>query len=129
MSEIPPKCKICQGGCCEGDINLYGLMQKDLKNLALFNIVKSYLPDAFTDLHSMYLYLKSTSAVDGYYTLQNDVYGKDINGIRLGKCNANVDGVCLLENEKPHPCKMMDYEGPACMRIFTKKMSEVSLGL
>ncbi len=87
------------------------------------------IPYELIDLNAMYAQLRSTDAPDGYYTLQNDKYGKDIDGIRLGRCNACVDGVCLLEETKPHPCKMMDYEGPACMRIFSKKISEIDWGL
>lgn len=129
MSEIPAKCKICKGGCCEGDIKLFGFMPEDLKNLALFNLVNSFLPNTFIDLNTMYPQLIATNAPDGYYTLQNDELGKDIDGIRLGQCNACVNGVCLLEDTKPHPCRIMEYEGPACLKIFTKKLAERTLDL
>lgn len=124
MTKVPEKCIICQGGCCTADIQLFGLLQIDLVTLASYNLVTSFLPESFTDLKAMYAHLKETGAADGYYTLQNDEKGKDINGIRLGSCKALSDGKCLLQENKPHPCKMMDYEGPACMRIFTKRLTE-----
>jgi hypothetical protein len=69
---------------------------------------------------------KRQGAQDGYYSLQNDIYGHDIDGIRIGACKDCIDGLCDLQEQKPHPCKMMDYEGNACIKIFTKRLLELS---
>jgi len=74
----------------------------------------------------MYTSLKKSDAPNGYYTLQNDKVGNDIDGLRIGPCGACVDGLCALQENKPHPCKMMDYEGAACLKIFAKRLAQIS---
>jgi len=124
MPEIQPNCLKCKEGCCEEDIKLYGFMKIDLVNLAQFNQVTTYPPGSFTDLDTMYSHLKATQAADGYYALRNDEVAPDIDGIRIGGCNACVDGLCLLEKSKPRPCSVMELAGRMCKVIFMRRIGK-----
>jgi hypothetical protein len=118
-----PDCKLCGGGCCEGDAKLFGFLRSDLPNLAIYNPVTVYPPGSYPDLKAMYHDLKSGGAPDGFYILKNDPVIQDIDGIRIGACKACVDGICLLEENKPHPCRIMELAGRVCTTIFLRRIS------
>ena len=118
MQEVQPDCKICKGGCCDGDVKLFGFIRSDLIHLAQFNLVMAYPPGSYADLNTLYSHLRDVRAPDGFYTLQNDPFGNDIDGVRIGNCNACVEGLCLLQSNKPRPCVTMEVAGRLCMTIF-----------
>lgn len=118
--EISPNCSLCQGGCCEGDIAMYGLMRSDLIKLAARNLVIYFPPDTFPDIKTMFAQLKSKGAPDGIYALEN--YPNDIDGVRIGACRELYEGLCMIHDAIPSPCRRMDVGGKSCMNIFLKKM-------
>jgi len=118
--EISPDCSLCQGGCCEGDIAMYGLMRLDLIKLAARNLVVYYPPGTFPDIKTMYTQLKAQGAIDGIYALEN--YPNDVDGVRIGACKELHEGMCLIHDNIPSPCKRMEVGGESCMKIFLRKM-------
>jgi hypothetical protein len=121
--EISPNCSLCKGGCCEGDVALYGLMRSDLIKLAARNLVIYYPAGTYPNIRTMYADLRSNGAEAGIYALEN--YPNDVDGVRIGTCKELENGICLIHDDIPSPCRRMELGGKACLNIFIKKMLEM----
>jgi hypothetical protein len=114
-----PNCAQCRGGCCDHNIKLFGLTRNDLLSLAKYNLVRYYTTASFPDLRSMYHHLISSHAENGIYALKLE-WG-DVDAIRIGACNCLVDGLCIIHDALPGPCRRMEVGGSSCTSIFNNR--------
>ena len=116
---ITPDCDLCKGGCCIGDIKLFGLTRPDIDKFRRYNPLQIFNKEQFPDLRSLYQHLRSVNAGNGIYLIEFDK--GDVDGIRLGACNCLVNGLCIIHYDPPGPCRRMEMGRKSCKNIFYKK--------